>query len=254
MNSVGSKLVFLETSSYLPLIWRTPYTRSLIGLMRKYSAEHEFVLQKDCILEAAGYLSFEDNWKYHPAIRIRRLLERLSDDHLVRLGFPSTAVQLLLGGNIWPQAQYLNFVRHTTFFFVDLLDGISWDDPRRALSEFASRIEERVDGFRELFRVHAAASELALPTSDILPYWGRWYLLDGSERFKIRVVQDPRPYNMTADKLRDIYHYDCATNSSPMPSLMLVANTNFKRNVKTSFASLAFPIVCATTTSAEFFT
>ncbi len=253
MTHSAGRIIYLETSSYLPLIWRTPYSQSLVDKMIEYAKDYEFVLQGDCIAEAAGYLSFEDNWKYHPAVRIRRLLERLDDNDLARLGFPSTAVQLLLGGNIWPQAQYLNFVRHTAFFFVDLLDGICWEQPRRGLSAFADLVEQRVHTFRQLFRDHAEAKEMNLPNQDILPYWGGWYLPHCVPSFKIRVLEDPRPYNLTADKLRDIYHYDCAINSKAMPAMMLVANTGFKRNIKTSFATLPCPIVCAETGSGAIF-
>jgi hypothetical protein len=180
-------------------------------------------------------------------------LERLSDGQLAGLGYPSAAVQLLLGGNIWPQAQYLNYVRHTTFFFADLLDGISWENPRNALTVFADRIDGRVQFFRSAFKAHASASVLNLPDETILPYWGKWYLAKPMQKFAIRLVDDPRPYNMTADKLRDIYHYDCAVNHHPRPDMMIVANTGFTRNVKSSFSELCIPIVCAETASASLF-
>ena len=178
---------------------------------------------------------------------------RLSDRELEGLGYPSAAVQILLGGNIWPQAQYLNYVRHTTFFFADLLDGLRWDSPRKALDAFADRIEERVLFFRSAFKTHISASSLNLPQESILPYWGKWYLSRPCPNFTIRVVDDPRPYNMTADKLRDIYHYDCVVNHSPRPAMMVVANTGFTRNVKASFSVLPVPIVCAQTASAALF-
>jgi len=246
-------MIFLETSSYLPLIWTTPYTQSVVSLMTKYESQHEFVLQRDCVSEAAGYLSFEDNWRYHPAVRIRHLLQRFSDTELARLGYPSTAFQLLLGGNIWPQAQYLNYVRHTAFFLADLLDGLDWTTPRQGLATFADRIEDRVKSFRCMFQEHISSSVLTLPGDEILPYWGKWYLTGRTPTFSIRMVDDPRPYNMTADKLRDIYHYDCATNHIPRAELMIVANTGFGRNVRSSFSELSLPVVCAETTSASFF-
>jgi len=217
------------------------------------SPDNEFALQRDCIVEAASYLAFEDNWRYNPAVRIRRLLERFSDSDLKRLGYPSTAIQLLLGGNIWPQAQYLNFVRHTAFFFVDLLDNLQWQEPREALSSLAVLIEDRIQTFRLLFKGHIEASELRLPADNILSYWGRWYIENDIPAFSIRIIDDPRPYNMNADKLRDIYHYDCAVNHSPQPTKMIVANTGFTRNVRTSFTVLSVPIICAEGANAKFF-
>lgn len=116
MPRTSKKLVLLETSSYLPLIWRTPYTKSVVDHLASYVESFELAIQTDCINEASGYLSFEDDWKYHPALRIRKLLGKLTDDDLSRMSFPSSAFQVLLGGNIWPQGRYLNFVRHSAFF------------------------------------------------------------------------------------------------------------------------------------------
>lgn len=245
--------VYLETSSYLPLVWRTPYSSSLLELMPAQATKHQFIIQRDCIKEAPGYLSFQDNWRYHPAVRFRRLAERLSARELSRLPFPSTAIQLLLGGNIWPQAQYLNFVRHTAFFFIDLLDDVSFADPKDGLEDVARRIEKRVIEYRALFEEHLNASILRLPGPRFLSYWGNWYLLEPPDPFSITVVDDPRLYNMTADKLRDIYHYDCAVNADPRPTEMLVANTGFVKNIRTSFASLPVSIVFAEVASAKLF-
>lgn len=244
----------METSSYLPLIWTTPYSKSLVGILEQRRVKGcSFRLQRDCIREAAGYLSFKDDWRYHPAWRIRTLVKNLSRAEIERMNFPSTAVQLLLGGNIWPQAQYLNFVRHTTFFFIDLVDGLSFEDPVPDLLIFADRIEDRVEKFKRMFEEHMKASTLRLPTSDILPYWGRWYLNTLPHPYEIRIMDDVRPYNFASDKLRDIYHYDCAVNAHKRPDEMIVANTGFKRNVQTSFANLPVPLVCATTETSIFF-
>lgn len=247
-------LTYLETSSYLPLIWTTPYTKSVVDLVARRREEgHAFALQRDCVIEAAGYLSFKDDWRYHPAMRIRTLVNNLKEEEIRALPFPSTAMQLLLGGNIWPQAQYLNFVRHTAFFFVDLLDGLSFENPKVDLLTFAEKIEGRVSRFREMFEKHAQASILHLPNDSILPYWGKWYLSKMPTPFEIQIVDDIRPYNMVSDKLRDIYHYDCAFNAQQRPDAMIVANTGFKRNVQTSFTQLTVPLIVATTATKIFF-
>lgn len=245
--------VYLETSSYLPLIWRTPYTKAVITYLDTKSREQEIILQKDCIQEAAGYLAFEDNWRYHPAVRMRMMLTKFNRKQLEKMSFPSTAVQLLLGGNIWPQAQYLNFVRHTAFFFIDLIDGISFDDPVAGLNEFVMRIENRVLKFRELFQRHLTASQLDLPQPELLSYWGKWYLPELMGSYRIKIIDDFRSYDMTNDKLRDIYHYECALAATPRPQEIFVANTGFIRNAKTSFMQLPIPIICAQTSSREIF-
>jgi hypothetical protein len=247
-------MTYLETSSYLPLIWTTPYTQSVVDLIaQRRGVGHTFALQRDCIVEAAGYLSFKDDWRYHPAMRIRTLVKNLTDDEIRDLPFPSTAMQLLLGGNIWPQAQYLNFVRHTAFFFIDILDAIRFENPKRDLLMLADKIDDRVSRFRQMFENHKQASVLHLPNDDILPYWGKWYLNKMPAPFEIHIVDDVRPYNLVSDKLRDIYHYDCAVNANQPPDEMIVANTGFKRNVKTSFVSLPIPLLGAMTATKVFF-
>lgn len=248
------KHIYLETSSYLPLIWTTPYSKSVVDICEEYRAQGcIFELQRDCIAEASGYLSFKDDWRYHPALRIRTLVKNFDEETLQQLPFPSTAVQLLLGGNIWPQAQYLNFVRHTTFFFIDLLDDFSFDNPKTDLLILADKIEQRVLTFRNMFEQHKNADLLRLPNSEILSYWGKWYLTKIPIPFEIKIVDDPRPYNLVSDKLRDIYHYDCAVNAHQRPDGMVVANTGFRRNVLTSFSELSVPLVVAKTATSEFF-
>jgi hypothetical protein len=213
----------------------------------------QFVLQRDCVREAAGYLSFPDDWKYNPAIRFRRVAESLSDSELGALRYPSTAVQLLLGGNIWPQAQYLNFVRHSAFFFIDLLDDVSFEHPAVGLSVCADRIDARIAEFREMFTAHEAADELHLPQPHMLSYWGGWYLPKPPTAFHIRLQDDPRPYHFNADKLRDLYHYESVLEMTPSVAEMLVANTGFTRNVKASVPEMPVPIACAETCSAAVF-
>ncbi len=246
--------VYLETSSYLPLIWTTPYTTSVVELLRQRHAQGcTFLLQEDCIREASGYLSFIDDWRYNPAVRIRNLVHNLGKQEVEQLPFPSTAVQLLLGGNIWPQAQYLNFVRHTAFFFIDIVDSFTFEKPADDLLHLADKVDERVASFRTMFSQHMKATTLELPTKAILPYWGKWYLPVTPEPFHINIFLDPRPYNLASDKLRDIYHYDCALHDEQRPDEMLVANTGFKRNVKTHFGTFEVPLVCAETATTRFF-
>lgn len=247
-------LIYLETSSYLPLIWITPYSQSVIALMtQRLASGYRFALQRDCVTEASGYLSFKDDWRYNPVIRFQRVADAFTDTELASLSFPSAAMQILLGGNIWPQAQYLNFVRHTGFFFADILDTISFQSPRTGLQEAAQKIGERIENFRTMFMEHQRASIIRLPQESILPYWGRWYLPKTPMPFQIQIVDDVRPYNMTTDKLRDIYHYDCAVNAPEQPKEMIVANTGFQKNVKTSFTHLPLPIVCGETITSSLF-
>lgn len=245
--------IVLETSSYLPLLWRTPYSQSVVEIMGRHRSNTRFVLQRDCIREAAAYFSFREDWRYHPAIRFRRLAERLTDAQMKHLRFPSTAMQLLLGGNVWPQAQYLNFVRHMAFFCIDLLDGVSFEDPRAGLLECAKRIEQRVGHFRALLSMHERSSQIHVPQEDILSYWGTWYLLPVPPPFVVEVVDDPVPFDKTGNRARDLYHYDCALRLQPRASFVLVANTGFERNIRSSYRSMPVPVVCARASSATIF-
>jgi len=52
----------LETSSYLPLVWRTPYTPGVIQQIQELPWD-ELLIQQDSIREALGYLSYDRDWK-----------------------------------------------------------------------------------------------------------------------------------------------------------------------------------------------
>jgi len=126
-----SKKICLETSSYLPLIWVTPYTQGVIKLIQYYRDNVEFYIQEDCLVEALSYIHYPQNWFRHPSIRIRKLAQILTDEQLKYLSFPSTAFQILLGGKMWAQGLYLNFVRHTTFLYADLVDQVDFSSDKR---------------------------------------------------------------------------------------------------------------------------
>jgi hypothetical protein len=207
--------VLLETSSYLPLLWRTPYTQSVLSAMANFAPEASFAIQADCIREAAGYLSFEEDWKYHPGVRIRRILAKTKDAQIRKWSFPSAAIQILLGGNIWPQGRYLNFVRHTTFFLSDLIDEVSFDDPRRGLEDLANRIDTRIARFRHQFNQHEKATTLMLPTEHMLPYWGLWYCLEVPTSFRIDVLRDDH-ISPSSGRSRDLLHYEFALLIRPL--------------------------------------
>lgn len=139
--------ICLETSSYLPLIWTTPYSQGVIKLIQYYRNNADFYIQDDCLVEALSYIRYQKNWFRHASVRIKKLAKVLTDKQLSELSFPSTAFQILLGGKMWAQGLYLNFVRHTTFLYADLVDKVDFLDKRKGLLQLADLIDER---FKEL--------------------------------------------------------------------------------------------------------
>jgi hypothetical protein len=171
----------------------------------------------------------------------------------VDLSFPIAAIQILLGGNIWPQGRYLNFVRHSAFFFSDLIDRIDFANARRGLAELADQIDHRIRIFRERFKVHESSQLLNLPDSGMLPYWGKWYCPVINRAFEITVLRD-EPQSQTQDAItRDLFHYRFALQMNPRPQAILVADTGFQRQVRTAYPSRPVPVVCAATSSAAIY-
>lgn len=170
------KKICLETSSYLPLIWCTPYSQSLISLIKSYQNDSEFYIQKDCILEALSYVHYQNNWFRHAPFRLRKLSKILNEKVLERMSFPSSAFQIVLGGKMWAQGLYLNFVRHTTFLYADLIDKVDFSDKRKGMLILADLIDERYNEVKKRIEDHLEADNFAIDLNEIYSYWGKYYL------------------------------------------------------------------------------
>jgi len=239
------KNICLETSSYLPLIWVTPYSNGIIDLLEKYK-DSKFFIQKDCIKEALSYVNYKRDWFRHPALRFRRLAKILTNQQLQRMSFPSSAFQILLGGKIWPSGKYLNFVRHTGFLYADLIDTVIFDNPREALVEIANKIDNRFFGLQSLMKRHLEGKHFKLSFNNIIPYWGIFYLTTIPKRkWHIEVWDNPTPFGEKSSKIRDSYHYKSVLESKIGFDLLVVANTNFERNMKEIFQNLPIKIISA---------
>lgn len=158
----------LETSSYLPLVWVTPYSNGIIDLLGKYKVS-KFFIQADCIKEALSYVNYKRDWFRHPALRFKRLAKMLTNRQLQRMSFPSSAFQILLGGKIWPSGKYLNFVRHTGFLYADLIDTVNFNNPRKALIEIANKIDNRFFSLQSLMKKHLEEKHFELSFDNIIP-------------------------------------------------------------------------------------
>jgi len=251
---VMRKKICLETSSYLPLIWITPYSQGIINLIQYYRGGADFYIQEDCLREALSYIYYPKNWFRHPSERIRKLVKILKKEQLDKMSFPSTAFRILLGGKMWAQGPYLNFVRHTTFLYSDLVDKIDFSDKRKGLAGLADLIDERFDELKVKIEYHLNNEEFIINFEEMLPYWGRFYLfLELPEKFKIKVWKDPEPFVKGVARIRDVYHYESMIKASKGFDKMIVANTGFSAHIKKQRGSLPIEIICSQSRQSEIF-
>ena len=240
------KNISLETSSYLPLIWITPYSQGVLDLVDR-NKNATFYIQEDCLKEALSYFNFNRNWFRDPVVRLKHLAEGLTDRQIKSLSFPSTAFQILLGGKIWPSVMYLNFVRHTTFLYADLVDDIDFkSDPRNGLYELAEKIDKRFEFLKTKIKKHFSSEFFKINLEDIIPYWGRFYVSNlPTKNLRIICWKDPQPFIKGPAKIRDLYHYESMIKSNIRFDTMIVANTGFAKWIKTSRKDMPIEIVCS---------
>jgi hypothetical protein len=246
--------ICLETSSYLPLIWCTPYSQSLISLIKSYKSEAEFYIQKDCIKEALNYVHYPNNWFRHPSVRLRKIAKIANAKLLKRLSFPSTAFQIILGGKMWAQGPYLNFVRHTTFLYADLVDRVDFTDKRKGMLELADLIDKRYNHIKERIENDFSSDNFEIDLNLIFPYWGAYYLY-ADDLFKLKVINwdIEEKFEKGQAKIRDVFHYESMLKSKIKFDKMLVANTRFSLCIKETLGSLPIEIVCAQSRQTEIF-
>ncbi len=243
---IGYKNINFETSSYLPLIWITPYSQGVLDLVNRNKTA-KFYIQEDCIKEALSYFNFNRDWFRDPVVRLKQLAKTLPDWQIKSLSFPSTAFQILLGGKIWPSSMYLNFVRHTTFLYADLVDNIDFrSDPRNGLYELAEKIDERFKFLKAMISNHLSSEYFEINFKNIIPYWGRFYVPKIPTK-SLRVIswKDPQSFIKGPAKIRDLYHYESMIKSNIKFGMMIVANTGFAGHIKNSRKDMPIEIVCS---------
>lgn len=239
------KKICLETSSYLPLIWCTPYTQSIIDYLKKDSRDAEFYIQKDCIIEAQSYVEYPNNWFRHAPFRLRKIAQ-LNDKVLQRMSFPSSAFQILLGGKMWAQGLYLNFVRHTTFLYADLVDAVDFTDKKKGLTILADLIDERYKLIKAKIKTHLNSEQFDLDLNEIHPYWGFYYLnSDELPKVTIKVWDSEDTFLTGNSRIRDVYHYESMLKSNIKFDKMIVANTGFNKHIKKELKEVKIEIECA---------
>lgn len=240
------KNINFETSSYLPLFWITPYSQGVLDLVDR-NKKATFYIQEDCLKEALRYFDFKRNWFRDPVVRLRHLAKTLTDKEIKLLSFPSTAFQILLGGKIWPSGMYLNFVRHTTFLYADLVDNIDFrSNPRKGLYKLAKKIDMRFNFLKTTVNNHLESEDFEISFEDIIPYWGRFYVSKvPPKKLKVICWKDPEPFIKGPAKIRDLYHYESMIKSKIKFDLMIVANTGFAAHIKNNRKNLPIEIVCS---------
>lgn len=246
--------VCLETSSYLPLIWITPYSQGVINLIQFYRPTSEFYIQEDCLVEALSYIRYTKDWTRHPSVRLRKLAKILTDKQLANMSFPSSAFQILLGGKMWAQGLYLNFVRHTTFLYADLVDKVDFLDKRKGLEILADKIDERFELLKGKIESHLKSSNFEIDMKEMFAYWGRYYVFNElPDNFTIRVWRDKEKFERGKARIRDVYHYESMLNSGIEFEKMVVANTGFSLHIKRELKSLPIEIISAQSRQTEIF-
>lgn len=246
--------ICLETSSYLPLVWTTPYSQGVIKLIQYYRDNADFYIQDDCLIEALSYIHYPKNWFRHASVRIRKLSKILTDKQLNELSFPSTAFQILLGGKMWAQGLYLNFVRHTTFLYADLVDKVDFSNKRKGLENLANLIDERFENLQKKIESHLDAREFVINFKEILPYWGKFYLfIELPEQLTIKVWKNKEKFEKGAARIRDVYHYKSMIDTGIGFDKMIVANTGFSKHIKRELGKLDIEILCSESRQSEIF-
>lgn len=246
--------ICFETSSYLPFIWCTPYSQSLISLVKSYYSEATFYIQRDCIKEALSYVHYPNNWFRHAPVRLRKISKIINNKTLKRLSFPSTAFQIILGGKMWAQGPYLNFVRHTTFLYADLVDRVDFSDKTKGMLELADLIDKRYNYVKERIENDLKSDVFEIDLNLILPYWGTYYLYaDDLFKFKVNTWDVEEKFEKGQAKIRDVFHYESMLKSNIKFDKMIVANTRYSLNIKQQLGSLPIEIVCAQSRQAEIF-
>ncbi|HAW50516.1 TPA: hypothetical protein DCX16_06175 [bacterium] len=223
-------------------------------MIKSYHSEAKFYIQKDCIKEALSYVHYPNNWFRHPSVRLRKISKIINEKSLERLSFPSTAFQIILGGKMWAQGPYLNFVRHTTFLYSDLVDRIDFTDKRKGMLKLANLIDERYNQLRERIENDLDSDKFEIDLDLILPYWGNYYLYtDALFKFEVIAWDVEEKFEKGKASNRDVFHYESMLKSKIKFDKMLVANTRFSLYIKKQLGSLPIEIVCAQSRQTEIF-
>lgn len=246
--------ICLETSTYLPLTWTTPYSQDVINLIQYYRNDADFYIQDDCLVEALSYVRYQKNWFRHASVRIKKIAKILTDKQLNELSFPSTAFQILLGGKMWAQGLYLNFVRHTTFLYADLVDKVDFSDKRKGLLQLADLVDERFEGLQNKIEGHLIANEFEINFYEILPYWGKFYLfMELPEPLKVKVWKIEGKFEKGPARIRDVFHYKSMIDSHMNFDKMIVANTGFSAHIKKELGKLDIELLRAKSRQMELY-
>lgn len=246
--------ICLETSTYLPLTWTTPYSQDVINLIQYYRNDADFYIQDDCLTEALSYVHYQKNWFRHASVRIKKIAKILTDKQLNELSFPSTAFQILLGGKMWAQGLYLNFVRHTTFLYADLVDKVDFSDKRKGLLQLADLVDKRFKDLQNKIEGHLVAKEFEINFNKMLPYWGKFYLfMELPEPLKVKVWKIEEKFVKGPARIRDVFHYKSMIDSGIGFDKMIVANTGFSAHIKKELGRLEIELLCAKSRQMELY-
>lgn len=155
---------------------------------------------------------------------------------------------------MWAQGLYLNFVRHTTFLYADLVDRVDFSDKRMGLEALADLIDKRFKELQDKIENHLKIEEFVINFNEILPYWGKFYLfMELPSPLKIIAWENNKKFEKGAARIRDVYHYKSMLDSEISFDKMIVANTGFSNHIKRELGRLDIEILCAESRQLEIF-
>jgi len=155
---------------------------------------------------------------------------------------------------MWAQGLYLNFVRHTTFLYADLVDKVDFSNKRRGLEKLADLIDGRFEKLQNKIESHLEAKKFVIDFSEMLPYWGKFYLfMELPKPLTVKVWKDKEKFEKGAARIRDVYHYKSMIDSDIVFDKMTVANTGFSKHIKRELGKLDIEILCSESRQSEIF-
>lgn len=196
-SSDEKKVVYLETSTLLPLLYITPYTNKTIKELNKLNKQPdiEFYIHFDCLKEIQG--RFENNstkkWRDDPVYRYDTINEKL-DNKLKNIKINkdlNSAIRILLDGDI---GDLENFNRFQVLFYLDLVL-----DQSRDICDIARGIEKRREEYIKICVDAIKYEKLNINTDNIISGWGNHYLENNSNlNINVKIFSDiPDSYENT---------------------------------------------------------
>ena len=211
-NTKKDMKVCLETSSLLPLIVSTPYTKRLYKRIKEEN--NDYYIFRDCLREAqnAKFLQLSS----YVGIRASQTQSNFSLSIIRNINEHFTAQNL-----------HHNYARGCVIFLLNILDNIQ---NQENYSDFCDMVYLRTDNRINKIRESLNQDILNLSNQTLEYYW--WINSDISNNnlnLRVNVIKDEIA-NSTMNKDRDIYHFEQFYNDPSFDELW-VCDAGFKKQI-----------------------